>query len=364
MTASTVATEQAAEADSAELLSQHADSMPVAPSPSTRPRLQTSPAMQLPPNPAAARPLLSVAPIWRSGHVWISCVGSRCRLGVDECDSYAQLHEFVKGLSPHQNRTVPPLRHQWAWALARDFPHLQFSLNGGLQTCHDARAALLTAHPEVPYTRPRLPHPGDPRAVAAAVCATATPTFTPLAIPPSLPPSSSSPAPAPSSTTGTGTEAQPAASTSNGSSQSPAGNGGGGVEGGHGSSQFPAGNGGGLEGVMIGRGAYNDPWGCLADADRCLWGDDSNAAPNRRCGSKRWKAAVDEVLKANPATFGEVLDKTLHLIPDELPELELAQQSNSASVMAGLFEPGPAGFRRQQTMRQDALPVSHALCCC
>lgn len=32
--------------------------------------------------------------------------------------------------SPAQNRSVPPLRRIWAYALARDFPHLTFSLNG------------------------------------------------------------------------------------------------------------------------------------------------------------------------------------------------------------------------------------------
>ncbi len=60
------------------------------------------------------------------------------RLGVDEVDSYEQLQHFVsvvsegspvrhfivharkcflKGLNPHQNRTVPPLRHEWVYSL-------------------------------------------------------------------------------------------------------------------------------------------------------------------------------------------------------------------------------------------------------
>ena len=71
------------------------------------------------------------------------------RLGVDEADSYAQLHGFVQtvserggvtdfvvharkcllnGISPAQNRSVPPLRHDWVWALKRDFPHLSFQV--------------------------------------------------------------------------------------------------------------------------------------------------------------------------------------------------------------------------------------------
>lgn len=83
--------------------------------------------------------------------------------GVDDVDSYEALAAFVravhegsgvahfivharkchlKGLNPHQNRTVPPLRYQWVWALKRDFPHLHFSLNGGVLTLEETAAAL------------------------------------------------------------------------------------------------------------------------------------------------------------------------------------------------------------------------------
>jgi tRNA-dihydrouridine synthase A len=79
----------------------------------------------------------------------------KCRIGVDDTDDYPSLHRFVrivstsapvshfivharkcllKGLSPHQNRTVPPLRYSWAFALKRDFPGLDFTVNGGLQS--------------------------------------------------------------------------------------------------------------------------------------------------------------------------------------------------------------------------------------
>jgi hypothetical protein len=37
-----------------------------------------------------------------------------------------------------------------------------------------------------------------------------------------------------------------------------------------------------IEGVMIGRAAYNDPWGCLGDADRAVFGEPSNACSSRR----------------------------------------------------------------------------------
>ncbi len=87
----------------------------------------------------------------------------KCRIGVDDVDSYDSLHNFIKivsaqspvmhfiiharkcllkGLSPHQNRTVPPLRYEWLLALKRDFPAIQFSLNGGILTLEETRAAL------------------------------------------------------------------------------------------------------------------------------------------------------------------------------------------------------------------------------
>ena len=87
----------------------------------------------------------------------------KCRIGVDGVDAYAALHAFVatvaarspcrhfivhsrkcllNGLSPHQNRTVPPLRYGWLFALKRDFPHLAFSINGGLQSAQEAAAVL------------------------------------------------------------------------------------------------------------------------------------------------------------------------------------------------------------------------------
>ena len=90
----------------------------------------------------------------------------KCRIGVDDRDSYAELHDFVgqvaeawggegcggvfivharkallDGLSPAENRSVPALRRGWAFALARDFPHLSFVLNG--EASGSAEAARL-----------------------------------------------------------------------------------------------------------------------------------------------------------------------------------------------------------------------------
>lgn len=78
----------------------------------------------------------------------------KTRLGVDEVDSYEYLHGFVqtvaaagcrvfiiharkawlKGLSPKENREIPPLRYELAENLKRDFPALTIVVNGGIRT--------------------------------------------------------------------------------------------------------------------------------------------------------------------------------------------------------------------------------------
>jgi tRNA-dihydrouridine synthase A len=74
------------------------------------------------------------------------------RIGLDANEDYAFVRDFVgtvaaagcdvfivharnavlKGLSPKQNREVPPLRYECVHRLKRDFPHLAFVLNGGV----------------------------------------------------------------------------------------------------------------------------------------------------------------------------------------------------------------------------------------
>lgn len=78
----------------------------------------------------------------------------KTRIGVDERDSYAELVDFIgtaaeggcdtfiiharkawlKGLSPKENREIPPLRYDVAAALKRDFPAFTIVVNGGVQT--------------------------------------------------------------------------------------------------------------------------------------------------------------------------------------------------------------------------------------
>ncbi len=84
------------------------------------------------------------------------------RLGVDDLDRHDDLIGFVRavaaagcdrfivharkawldGLSPHENRTVPPLKHDAVIRLKRELPHLRIELNGGVRSLDDAEAAL------------------------------------------------------------------------------------------------------------------------------------------------------------------------------------------------------------------------------
>ncbi|WP_052250805.1 tRNA dihydrouridine(20/20a) synthase DusA [Xanthomonas sacchari] len=86
----------------------------------------------------------------------------KCRLGVDQDDDYAVFLAFVdqvaaagcglfvvharnawlQGLSPKENREVPPLRYDWAHRLKRERPQLQVVLNGGLAAVETAQAQL------------------------------------------------------------------------------------------------------------------------------------------------------------------------------------------------------------------------------
>jgi tRNA-dihydrouridine synthase A len=84
------------------------------------------------------------------------------RLGIDRNDAYGFVRDFVaqvaeagcrtfivharnavlKGLSPAENRSVPPLRYADVYRLKRDFPELEIVLNGGVTT-HEQIAAHL-----------------------------------------------------------------------------------------------------------------------------------------------------------------------------------------------------------------------------
>ncbi len=89
-------------------------------------------------------------------------VSVKHRIGVDDRDSYEEMVEFVKtvasagcdrfsvharkawlqGLSPKENRDIPPLRYEDVYRLKRDFPELFIEINGGFVTLEQSLAQL------------------------------------------------------------------------------------------------------------------------------------------------------------------------------------------------------------------------------
>jgi tRNA-dihydrouridine synthase A len=120
------------------------------------------------------------------------------RIGIDRGESYDFVRDFVgtvagagcgvfivharnawlKGLSPKENREVPPLRHEFVYRLKRDFPALTIVLNGGV-TGNDEIAAHL-AHVDgvmlgrEAYHQPWLMAEWDRRFLGAADAAAPT----------------------------------------------------------------------------------------------------------------------------------------------------------------------------------------------
>ena len=106
--------------------------------------------------------------------------------GRRQIDALTVMHTVKLSFSSYQTCAML-CRREWVWALGRDFQELDFSLNGVVQDCHEAAAALQHSQ-----------------------------------------------------------------------------------EGAH------------VHGVMIGRAAYHGPWACLGNADRAVFGAPVNAAANRR----------------------------------------------------------------------------------
>lgn len=86
----------------------------------------------------------------------------KCRIGVDERDSYEHLLQFIgvnaqagcktfilharkawlKGLSPKENREIPPLQYEMVSRIKNDFPGLTIIGNGGLNSVNVIKAHL------------------------------------------------------------------------------------------------------------------------------------------------------------------------------------------------------------------------------
>lgn len=86
----------------------------------------------------------------------------KCRIGIDDQDDYADLQRFVDtvassgistfiiharkawldGLSPKENRDIPPLNYDRVYLLKQEFPQLNIVINGGIQTLDECQAHL------------------------------------------------------------------------------------------------------------------------------------------------------------------------------------------------------------------------------
>ncbi|XP_026193061.1 uncharacterized protein LOC34623353 [Cyclospora cayetanensis] len=66
----------------------------------------------------------------------------KCRLGVDTLDSPEFTRNFVEGVDPKKNRSVPPLLYDRVFALHDAFPNLRFSINGGVTSLEQAHELL------------------------------------------------------------------------------------------------------------------------------------------------------------------------------------------------------------------------------
>jgi tRNA-dihydrouridine synthase A len=104
----------------------------------------------------------------------------KCRIGIDDQDSYEAFSNFIrivsqkgctifyvharkailKGLSPKENREIPPLKYDFVRQIQQDFPDLTFCLNGGIDSVEKA-VTQLQSFPGVmmgraPYKDPYL----------------------------------------------------------------------------------------------------------------------------------------------------------------------------------------------------------------
>lgn len=89
-------------------------------------------------------------------------VTAKCRTGIDKIEDYDFLRCFIegianqniatiiiharnailKGLSPRQNRTIPPLKYDYVYRIKEDFPELEIIINGGIDSLIEAKDHL------------------------------------------------------------------------------------------------------------------------------------------------------------------------------------------------------------------------------
>lgn len=89
-------------------------------------------------------------------------VSVKCRIGIDDCEDYPFLEKFIqtvsntgcreftiharkawlKGLSPKENREVPPLRYDIVKQIKKAYPALKIAVNGGIKTIEETQGHL------------------------------------------------------------------------------------------------------------------------------------------------------------------------------------------------------------------------------
>ena len=104
----------------------------------------------------------------------------KCRIGINERDDVDFLNNFVskifnpklktlivharvailKGLTPRQNRQIPPLKYDNVYQLVNEFPDLQIILNGGIRDVDESIEHLKKVHGVMlgrsPYDNPMI----------------------------------------------------------------------------------------------------------------------------------------------------------------------------------------------------------------
>ncbi|MFT7472002.1 MAG: tRNA-dihydrouridine synthase A [Kiritimatiellia bacterium] len=86
----------------------------------------------------------------------------KCRIGIDDRDSQGELEDFIgtvadagcntfivharkailSGLSPKENREIPPLKYDSVFAVKQAFPELSIIINGGIKSLQEAESLL------------------------------------------------------------------------------------------------------------------------------------------------------------------------------------------------------------------------------
>ena len=105
----------------------------------------------------------------------------KCRVGVDQQDPSVTLPKFLEyisnagvtrviiharkailsGLSPKQNRNVPPLNYELVYRMKELFPNLYISLNGGIQSLQEAKVHLDNGIDGIMIGRAAYQKPGE-----------------------------------------------------------------------------------------------------------------------------------------------------------------------------------------------------------